>query len=321
MLKTKDEVFVKDGVGVIVGRFQVARLTDGHKALFDSVIQRHNKMICVVGLSSIRATKSNPMDFTARQKMIQETYPDISVVYVVDHVSDAIWSKSLDTVINNHMPPGSNPTLYGSRDSFISYYSGKYTTKELMQESYSNGTQERKVIAYDAIGTEDFRRGVIWATQNQYDSCFPTVDVVIRKDNDILLARKPGESKYRFVGGFVEPKGDYNCGTHLENSAKREVREETHLEVSDLTYIGSFLVDDWRYRSEKSKIMTTLFEAVYTFGRPEADDDIEELKWFSLESLAKDGAIDDHIMPVHVPMMKFYITQVKTLNEEIENAE
>jgi len=321
MLKTKEEAIVKDGVGVIVGRFQVAKLTEGHKALFDSVIQRHNKMICVVGLSPIRATKNNPMDFTARQKMIQETYPDVTVVYVVDNLSNETWSKTLDTVISTHIPPASKTTLYGSRDSFISYYSGRFETKELMQESYTNGTQERKVISYDAVGTEDFRRGVIWATQNQYDSCFPAVDIVIRKDDDILLARKPGEKKYRFVGGFVEPKGEYDCGSHLEISAKREVREETHLEVSGMKYIGSFLMDDWRYRSEKSKIMSTLFEAMYTFGRPEADDDIEELKWFSIESLLVEGAIATQIEPVHVPMMKFYITQVKMLNEEIENAE
>lgn len=68
----------------------------------------------------------------------------------------------------------------------------------------------------------------------------------------------------------------------LEAAARREVTEETHIEVSALEYIGSFLVDDWRYRNEVDKVMTTVFLARYMFGAIQPDDDIEELKWFRL---------------------------------------
>jgi len=92
-----------------------------------------------------------------------------------------------------------------------------------------------------------------------------------------LLAKKPGEKGYRLIGGFVSPSD-----TSLETAARREVLEETHIEISALDYIGSYLVDDWRYCNEIDKVMTTVFLAHYMFGAIQPDDDIEELKWFHL---------------------------------------
>ena len=68
----------------------------------------------------------------------------------------------------------------------------------------------------------------------------------------------------------------------LEVAARRELAEETHIEVSALEYVASYLVDDWRYRNEIDKVMTTVFLARYMFGAIQPDDDVEELKWFRL---------------------------------------
>ena len=136
MLKTAAENHTIDGVGVIVGRFQVSELTEGHKELIQSVIDRHKHTVCVVGLSQIKATKNNPLDFESRRKMLHEEFPDLTIVYIKDTKDDKQWSKNLDEVISTHVPPTSKVSLYGSRDSFISYYTGKYDTIELIQESY-----------------------------------------------------------------------------------------------------------------------------------------------------------------------------------------
>ena len=307
MLKTKEESYVVEGVGVIVGRFQVSELTDGHKKLFESVISRHKKMICVVGLSAIKASKNNPLNFEARRKMISETFPDVQIVYIKDHPSDTEWSKKLDDIISTHIPPSSKVILYGSRDSFMGHYSGRYSVKELLQESFTSGTVDRTNNSYNVLDTKDFRKGAIWATQNQYDSCFPTVDIAIVDDSTtpkrVLLARKQNETLFRFVGGFVDPREQGN-GDFLVNNARREVNEETHVETSDYKYIGSFLVDDWRYRGEKSKIVTTLFRASYVFGKPTPDDDIEELRFFELtDSVINTSKLVQGIVKEHVPLM------------------
>src|SRR5258708_13849085 len=58
--------------------------------------------------------------------------------------------------------------------------------------------------------------------------------------------------------------------------------QETHIEISALEYIGSYLGDDWRYRNDIDRVMTTVFLAHYMFRAIQPVDDIEQLKWFHL---------------------------------------
>ncbi len=306
ILKTANEQFEVEGVGVIVGRFQVSELTPGHKELFDSVIARHEKTICVVGLSPVKATKNNPLDFECRRKMILETYPDITIVYQKDSVSNDAWSNGLDENISMQTPPAAKVTLYGSRDSFIQYYSGRHATKELVQKSFVSGTADRIKNSYNVSNSKEFRQGAIWATQNQYDGCHPTVDIAIidRQKNRMLLGRKPNQTKFRFVGGFVDPNMKGSKSAYVERNAKREVNEESHLETGKLEYIDSFQVDDWRYRGETNKIVTLLFKTEYVFGAPQPDDDICELQWFDL---TKEEKLFSKIVEEHVPLLNSFL--------------
>jgi bifunctional NMN adenylyltransferase/nudix hydrolase len=104
-----------------------------------------------------------------------------------------------------------------------------------------------------------------------------------------LLGRKPHQQKFRFIGGFADPED--SC---YEDSAKREASEETGLELGEVKYIGSARINDWRYRSEHDKIMTLFFKATYTYGKPEAKDDIAELRWFSKNEIQAEQLVDEH---------------------------
>jgi NADH pyrophosphatase NudC (nudix superfamily) len=101
------------------------------------------------------------------------------------------------------------------------------------------------------------------------------------------MARKKEETLFRFIGGFVQ------CET-LEVSARREVQEEAHIEISEPQFLGSHIVDDWRYRREMDKIMTCLFEAEHTFGIPTPDDDIFELRWFEAADIHESDLVAEH---------------------------
>ena len=289
MLQTTEEI-KQAGIGVVVGRFQVPELHQGHIELLESVKKRHESLIVVLGISPLRCSKNNPLDFQARQKMLSALETVDQVHYIKDCSSDKLWSKNLDEIISTATPPNEAVTLYGSRDSFKEHYSGRYPVKELLQKSYISGSEVRRQARLNVSDTHDFRKGVIWAVGNQYPTAYPTVDVAIvdEENQRLLLGRKPNEEKFRFIGGFAEP------GASFEESAKREVREETGLEVSQLKYIGSAPINDWRYRSECDGIVTTLFEAKYGFGRPVADDDIEELRWFELETLQAEEIVEIH---------------------------
>jgi bifunctional NMN adenylyltransferase/nudix hydrolase len=298
----------KDGMGVVVGRFQTPVLTDGHDDLIQHAFNMHEKVLIVIGLSPVKATKNNPMDFETRRKMIIGSFPQATIAYIENHPSDIEWSKKLDQVIEHSGPPDAGVTLYGSRDSFIESYHGRHTTSAFEQRVFTSATRVRKSVALKVSNDHSFRAGVVWATQNQYDKCFPTVDVgIVKKDKDgnitdILLGRKFIDgNKYRFVGGFVDPSSDGAASDYLEANARREVREEcgVNLEVDNFEYVGSFMVDDWRYRSEKDKIVTTLFMATWQWGDPVASDDIDEVRWFNINDLT-----ESNIVKTHIPLMR-----------------
>ena len=118
-------------IGVIIARFQTPYLHDGHKALINEVLSKHGKTVIVLGVSPIRGSRRNPLDFHTREKMIKKEYPEVVVLPLPDHPLDAKWSSGLDTLLSNTFP-GSSFTLYGSRDCFINYYSGK-NSKSLCQ--------------------------------------------------------------------------------------------------------------------------------------------------------------------------------------------
>lgn len=286
----------KYDVGVIVGRFQIYKLHAEHKNLISTVIGNHPKVLLFLGLSPCKTSFNNPLDFQARKQMILEEfpadkYPNLNILYIKDEANDDVWSKKLDTQIRDLTGPNQTVGLYGGRDSFIPHYTGKFPTIELEPGAYMSATELRNITSKTTRPTEDFRAGVIWATGNKFPINYPTVDIAIIdwNANRVLLARKPNEKLYRFVGGFADPASD-----SYETDARREVMEETHVSVDDLVYIGSKKVDDWRYRSELDKIKTMLFAATYQFGIPQADDDIAEVKWFNLGSIESEDLVETH---------------------------
>ncbi len=277
-------------IGVIVARFQVPELHEGHKDLIEYVLENHDRVIIFLGLSPCKCTNNNPLDFETRKQMIQSLYPKINVLYIKDTMSDHVWSEKLDEMISDMLAPNQTAVLYGSRDSFIKHYFGRFQTQVLKQKVFISGSEIRNKIASKVKESSDFRMGVIWAMNNQWPKAIPTVDIAIFNEDysELLLGRKRDESKFRFIGGFVSP------GCTWEETAIREVKEETSLDVYNLKYIGSFFIDDWRYKSELDKITTTFFCTNNIEGRPNPGDDIYELKWFNFNELDKDMIVDNH---------------------------
>jgi len=293
----------KADTGVLVGRFQVPHLHDGHLQLISYVMERHQKVIIFLGLSPARVTRSNPLDFESRKQMLLAEFPELNVLYIKDCPSDEPWSKKLDSQIHDLVGPTTDVLLYGSRESFIAHYTGKYPTQEMEQEIFVSGVEIRNEISGRVRSSPEFREGVIWAAYNQYPRAMPTVDIAIWNEarDSLLLARKPNETEHRFVGGFVQGDGNF------EENARREVAEETHIEIGDLTYVGSHVVDDWRYRRELDKIVTVLFECVSVFGKPTPDDDISELRWFKVADgpiYGPDDLKETDIVAEHRPLFK-----------------
>jgi len=117
---------------------------------------------------------------------------------------------------------------------------------------------------------------------------FHTVDIIalsetIGGETQVLLGKKPNQTKWQFIGGFVEP-------THTaEHTASKEFHEEAGLLIEDedrFEYVGSAYIEDSRYKDSCHKITTSIFMVRLSENEEDklvAGDDIEIIKWFSLK--------------------------------------
>ncbi len=275
-------------IGVLVGRFQVDNLHPAHVSLINTVCQSHKRVLVFLGVTPVLVTKRNPLDFITRKEMLLQQFPSLTVLSLPDMPNDEDWSKELDKRIREACPIG-NVMLYGGRDSFHRAYSGVFPYTAVEQITQFSGTEVRKEISQTVKASPDFRAGVIFAAFNQYPKVYPTVDVAIIDKTTILLGRKAYQTLYRFVGGFVDPSDE-----NIEAAALREAAEETGLQLGAVQYVGTARINDWRYRNEEDKIITTLFVAEYRQGTPLAQDDIAELAWFDIAQLTEQVFVEEH---------------------------
>lgn len=103
----------------------------------------------------------------------------------------------------------------------------------------------------------------------------PAAIMLVWRDDELLLARSPHFVKgmYSALAGFVEP------GESIEQTVRREIREEVGIEVGEVRYFGS---QPWPFPNS----LMIGFLAEYESGELRVDpDEIEDAKWFSLDEL------------------------------------
>lgn len=272
-----------NAVGVAIGRFQTSELHFGHRFVLDRIFTDHEETLIVLGCTPARTSKRDPLDYETRKEMILAAYPTARVARLDDCGNDALWSRKLDELIANEFP-GRSAILYGSWNSFIPQYSGAHLCTMLRSPNHTiSATDIRSRVAQKPLESSDFRAGAIYASHHRKPVSYQTVDVAVLdydKKRILLGARNRDQGLLRFIGGFVDPTDG-----SLEETARREVREETSgIEIGNLAYLGSFRVNDWRYRGKEDSILTAFFAARYVFGAPRPADDLDGLEWVPWEA-------------------------------------
>ena len=117
-----------------------------------------------------------------------------------------------------------------------------------------------------------------------YPKISPAVIVLVTKGDQVLLQRNSHykSANWSLVAGFVDP------GENLEETVRREVREESSIEVKDIRYVRS---QTWPF---PSNIMIG-FRAEYAAGEIHPDgEEVIASQWFdrgNLPEIPRKGSI------------------------------
>ncbi|MDI6734632.1 MAG: NUDIX hydrolase [bacterium] len=131
----------------------------------------------------------------------------------------------------------------------------------------------------------------------EFRNPIPTADIIIEFEDKgiILIKRKNPPYGWAIPGGFV----DY--GESLEETARREAKEETSL---DVTLTRQFHTYSDPQRDPRHHTITTVYIAKAT-GVPMARDDAKEIGIFTEGNLPQDLAFD------HEKILKDYFASLK----------
>lgn len=298
---------MKPTYGVLIARFQIDELHEGHRRLIEEVERMHEKVIILLGDKPTPVTATNPLSYEVRRQMVLAEYPFVEIYRLMDIKCNKKWSNRVDNLIGHDQ---NDVVLYSGRDGFIPWYTGKYKTVELDLgiESIS-ATARRKEIGLTSVtnplhSDANFRRGIIYAMQNLPHRTYTTVDMAIIRESkgqrfmrvplELLLARKPDEELWRFPGGFVDK------GEKFADAAARETIEETGLNVKKWYYLDDFMIPDWRVQGvEGVDHKTVLMVGQYDGGTAVAGDDINEVKWFKFSEITENMLVKLHRQLYH----------------------
>ena len=117
-----------------------------------------------------------------------------------------------------------------------------------------------------------------------YQNSKPTASALIIDEDKVLLGRRniePSKGMWDIPGGFLEP------GEHPEDGMRREIMEETGLQVKIVDMLG-FIMDD--YGEDKQPTLNICYIVKKASETERPGDDLEELKWFKISELPEEIA-------------------------------
>lgn len=289
-------------IGVIVARFQVAKIHPGHEHLMRTAEEHFEENLLVLGDHGGMRTDRDPLTYEERRAMILETFPDmnIQIERLRDHpFSHERWCNWLDDLVDAKYGDR-QAIMIGSRDSFLTDYQkyGKHKTLYVEPICETSGTEMRRSIVDSPHMSA--REKIIHHEQTRPAVGYSAADIAIVND---LSQSVLGIDKLWFdglsslPGGFVDPEKDESD----EDAARRERSEELpSVQTSDkYTQLGPRIrIRDPRYRNSKDKIYSTLFVTNHRGGDLIPGDDAKGVRWFHRDEL------ETKFVPWHQPLVQ-----------------
>jgi ADP-ribose pyrophosphatase YjhB (NUDIX family) len=128
-----------------------------------------------------------------------------------------------------------------------------------------------------------------------YASSKPTAGALVEDaEGRLLLARRaeePFKGRWDIPGGFLEE------GEHPLDGLRRELREETGLEVEPLEFLGVWM-DRYGGDSTAEATLNLYWTARVVSGEARAADDVDDLRWFERDQLPPPEALAFENVPL-----------------------
>jgi ADP-ribose pyrophosphatase YjhB (NUDIX family) len=116
---------------------------------------------------------------------------------------------------------------------------------------------------------------VVWANS------VPAVQALVERDAKLLLVRRAVEPR---IGMWDLPGGILLEGEHPEDGLRRELKEETNLDVELGSFLGVWL-DPYAGRT----VLCLTYEATPVGGIERPADDVAAIEWFARDELPTEG--------------------------------
>jgi 8-oxo-dGTP diphosphatase len=127
-----------------------------------------------------------------------------------------------------------------------------------------------------------------------YQNSKPCASVLVVDQDEVLLVRRavePFQGWWDIPGGFLEP------GEHPADGARREIREETGLEIELVSLLGIWMDI---YGPDQEPTLNHCYIGRTAGGQARAGTDASELEWFPLHMLPENVAFDWSLKALHL---------------------
>lgn len=321
-------------VGIYIGRFQPLHI--GHITIIAYMQKKYDHIIVLVGSANQRPSTKNPFSFEQRKAWLEHSFYDLAgenssqkirVLPLNDYrYAEKKWEAELVRQVASATSEQDKVTLVGHEKDDSSYY-----LKSFPQWTYDSVPQTIKISATPirnawfaktmAAYTEflpAYVASYLSTKQQDHNQVFEeyeyfeqekkdfenypypetlklsTADsVVICQGKVLLIKRKntPGKDCWALPGGFV------NRGETFADAAKRELSEETNIDINirNLNSKGWHLFDDPKRCFGIDRVtVAQLFELDGDFPAISAADDAQDAKWVELSHIKNIKMFDDH---------------------------
>lgn len=123
--------------------------------------------------------------------------------------------------------------------------------------------------------------------RTQYHNSIPCAGALVIQDERVLLVQRavePAKGCWDIPGGFL------HADEHPIDGMRREINEETGLDIRVLGLLGVYM-DRYLFEGEESVTLNHYYIVEPIGGELKAADDVNDYRWFDLDHLPADSMI------------------------------